>query len=200
MDLVSAVYFDASSAPNIAGRRASRNRQRAGHSPAVQRIPDHRAVNKRPGQVREQDEPRRNRRSRRSRRWGQTTEVGPNIRIQTRNGRRAALVPIRDGLWILGDLDEATLEQMQQQATAEIGFAPMLMLAPLLIQATMKGLAPEIARAQAGNPIPAGMPGAQGATFQRLLNSLVPKLLAPSELAVPVAEIGCGGSRCHCGE
>lgn len=52
----------------------------------------------------------------RGRVWGAMKELGPNIRVQAREGSRAVAVKLRDGLWIVGDLPDWAPERFGADA------------------------------------------------------------------------------------
>lgn len=131
------------SGASVAGRRRRgrpnrSERRRPGRSRGGRRLQEVETLPSRG----ESDKPQR--RSRRRRRgWSEPTYVSEDVRIQARAGRRAAIVPVREGLWLVGDIDEAALQEFRQPKDAEneVGFVPLL-LGPLLVKAATSALAP----------------------------------------------------------
>lgn len=131
---------------------------------------------------------KRTRRPRRSRRWGAPIYVSDDIRVQARGDRRAALVPVRDGLWLLGDVDADALEQFtagKNNGQEEFGALPIL--AMLLTSAASAALKP------GGN---GGASMTQGAIQQ--LDQLFRRRPRVDDEDDDVA-LGCAGRRCRCG-
>lgn len=68
---------------------------------------------------------------RRDPRWGTPVRLGPHLRLQARTGRRAAVIELHPGLYLVADLPE-------EMARTGIGFVPLL--APLIVTAAKKAL------------------------------------------------------------
>ncbi len=63
--------------------------------------------------------------------WGPLIAVGDGLRVQARDGQRAAVIPLRPGLYLVAELPEA-------QVQAEVGVLPIL--APLMVRAATRAL------------------------------------------------------------
>ncbi len=55
--------------------------------------------------------------------WGPVSRLGSNIRIQAGNGHRAAILPLRPGLWIVADVAEQSVLPPEEGG---FGLAPIL--------------------------------------------------------------------------
>lgn len=180
--------------PVIAGprpRRASRGerRQRQRRGPGRSRGGSQlREVETLPSRG-ELDKPRR-RRPRRTRGWSDPTYVSDDIRIQARAGRRAAIVPVREGLWLVGDIDEAALQEFStpKEAEPKVGFLPLL-LGPLLMKAAANAMSP------------GGNDGADAPTLNKLFGRRRRRarqvIDAEFEDMTDDAEFGCRGRSCR---
>ncbi len=62
--------------------------------------------------------------------WGPVSRLGSNIRIQAGNGHRAAILPLRPGLWIVADVAEQSV-----LPTTEGGFGLAPVLPGLMLRA-----------------------------------------------------------------
>ena len=62
--------------------------------------------------------------------WGPVSRLGSNIRIQAGNGHRAAILPLRPGLWIVADVAEQSV-----LPTTEGGFGMAPILPGLMLNA-----------------------------------------------------------------
>ncbi len=63
--------------------------------------------------------------------WGPLTKLSENVRVQATKGSRAAVVELKPGLYLVGEVPESALKP-------EVGLLPLL--APLLIAAATKAL------------------------------------------------------------
>ena len=66
-----------------------------------------------------------------ARRWSPLVRMGPTFRIQAAQGYRAAVVPLKPGLFLVAELPEAV-------ARSEFGIAPLL--APLVVRAASRAI------------------------------------------------------------
>lgn len=119
--------------------------------------------------------------------------MSEDVRIQARSGRRAAIVPVRDGLWLVGDIDEAALEEFNTPKDAEpkVGFIPLL-LGPLLIKAAASALAPGSASDDLD-------PAVLNKLFGRRRRRATQVIDAEFEDMNDDAEFGCRGRSCRRG-
>ncbi|MCB9765631.1 MAG: hypothetical protein H6739_38005 [Alphaproteobacteria bacterium] len=69
--------------------------------------------------------------------WGPRVKVGPHLRLQAQVGYRAAVIPLRPGLYLVAELPEAATR-------SEFGFVPLL--APLMVKAATRALNPQQAQ------------------------------------------------------
>lgn len=113
--------------------------------------------------------------------WGPLTRLGQQLRVQAKRGYRAAVVELQPGLYLVGEVPEASLRP-------EFGAVPML--APLLTLAASRALRRRERRAEATvyeAPAVYEPP-------QRLPGPAVPARWVDAEDLETVA--GCGCRRC----
>ncbi len=76
--------------------------------------------------------------------WGPLTKLSENLRVQATKGNRAAVVELKPGLYLVGEIPESALRP-------EVGLLPLL--APVLIAAATKAL-----KRKGGSPDPYQLP------------------------------------------
>lgn len=62
--------------------------------------------------------------------WGPQAPLGNNLRVQTRPGHRAAIIPLRDGLYLVAELRE--------QVVSQFGILPLIPVAVKVAQVALK--------------------------------------------------------------
>lgn len=72
-------------------------------------------------------------------RWSPAISVGPNIRLQARRGRQAAVMEVQPGVWIVADMDQQKLQQADKPGAPELGIVPAL-IAPALVAIVNRAL------------------------------------------------------------
>jgi len=191
---------------NLGGAPVIGGRGRAGNSPDGRYRPNREARRGRRrasravvADPRAYDKPLARRGGRRRRpRWSEPVLVGDSIRVQALEGRRATIVPVREGLWLLGDMDEQALEEFTNPKTAqsEIGIAPLLpLVAPLMIAAATTALNPD---AQGPGKDVMNKVGRLFRKRNRRPRAPQPEVIDAYFEDDDEVELGCAGRRCRC--